>query len=98
MVPVTKVRIALNLPKTTTSTKQNGVQPLTYTKNIVCLKSLCPYHKKGIQSYMKLKFPNYSYDIKSYTKAVRVKSSSNLLPPFKLPRCNFLDDFERQNG
>src|SRR2546425_976628 len=84
--------------KTPSSTKQNGMRPLTNTKSIVSHKSSCPYHKKGIQSYMKLKFTNYSYDIKSYTKAIRVKSSPNLLPPFKLPRYYFLDDFERQSG
>src|SRR2546425_7868895 len=40
-------------------------------------------HKKGIQSYMKLKFPNYSYDTRSYTKAIRVELPPYLLPQFK---------------
>ena len=97
MVPVTKVRIALNLQNYYVD-KTKWRAALTCTKNIVCLKSSCPYHKKGIQSYMKLKFPNYSYDTRSYTKAIRVELPPYLLPQFKLPGYYFFDDFERQSG
>ena len=34
---------------------------------------------------MKLKFPNYSNDIESYTKAVRVMLPPNLLPLLSYP-------------
>jgi len=47
---------------------------------------------------MKLKFPNYSYDTRSYTKAIRVELPPYLLPQFKLPGYYFFDDFERQSG
>src|SRR2546425_11585887 len=97
MAPVSKARIALNLQNYYVD-KQNGTRPLTNTRSIECHKSSCPYHKKGIQSYMKLKFPNYSYDTRSYTKAIRVELPPYLLPQFKLPGYYFFDDFERQSG